>query len=274
MPSPISCGRHSLRPCPVDGPSSRLCSSSACSTSRRAIRARLVIAGDQARPSPGGCSSVIRGESRPRSAVFLVQFGTWGLAYPGTGDLGTSIFTSLPVTGRVDRASGSSRQLSLMVIYASAHYFRSPCRSAWWAAWKAGDLDRPRHHDLRGVSASRCRSSSSAMCSRTCFALQFEWFARAGLHAAVPKGSGPWLQNLILPSIALGCVYIALIAPPSPAPPCLRCCSRIISAPRARQGVGGQRGILFVHALKKRGRFPIVTVIGIGNCVADRRRGW
>ena len=43
------------------------------------------------------------------------------------------------------------------------------------------------------------------------FALQFEWLP---VHGYTPLAAGlcPWLQNLILPALALGSVYIALIA--------------------------------------------------------------
>ena len=44
------------------------------------------------------------------------------------------------------------------------------------------------------------------------FALAARLAAGAGLHADRRGASGPGCENLILPSIALGCVYIALIA--------------------------------------------------------------
>src|SRR6185369_15384922 len=43
------------------------------------------------------------------------------------------------------------------------------------------------------------------------FALELEWLPVQG-YTPLTEGFWPWLQNLILPSIALGCVYIALIA--------------------------------------------------------------
>src|SRR6266550_1319440 len=41
--------------------------------------------------------------------------------------------------------------------------------------------------------------------------LQLEWLPVQG-YTPINQGLWPWLENLILPSIALGCVYIALIA--------------------------------------------------------------
>jgi peptide/nickel transport system permease protein len=43
------------------------------------------------------------------------------------------------------------------------------------------------------------------------FALQFEWLPVQG-YTPLSAGLWPWLQNLILPALALGSVYIALIA--------------------------------------------------------------
>ena len=43
------------------------------------------------------------------------------------------------------------------------------------------------------------------------FALELEWLPVQG-YTPIARGFWPWLENLILPAIALGCVYIALIA--------------------------------------------------------------
>ena len=75
------------------------------------------------------------------------------------------------------------------------------------------------------------------------------------------RGFGPWLENLILPAIALGCVYIALIARITRASMLEVLQQDYIRTARAK-GMG-QGGILFVHALKN-AAVPIVTVIGIG----------
>ena len=76
-----------------------------------------------------------------------------------------------------------------------------------------------------------------------------------------PQGFWPWLQNLILPAVALGCVYIALIARITRASMLEVLQQDYIRTARAK-GLG-QRSILFVHALKN-AAVPIVTVIGIG----------
>jgi len=92
------------------------------------------------------------------------------------------------------------------------------------------------------------------------FALQFEWLPVQG-YTPLTAGLGPWLRNLILPSLALGSVYIALIARVTRASMLEVLQQDYVRTARAK-GLG-QSNILFVHALKN-AAVPIVTVIGIG----------
>jgi peptide/nickel transport system permease protein len=92
------------------------------------------------------------------------------------------------------------------------------------------------------------------------FALELEWLPVQG-YTPLAKGFWPWLENLILPAVALGCVYIALIARITRASMLEVLQQDYIRTARAK-GLG-QRSILFVHALKN-AAVPIVTVIGIG----------
>jgi peptide/nickel transport system permease protein len=92
------------------------------------------------------------------------------------------------------------------------------------------------------------------------FALQLEWLPVQG-YTPISRGLWPWLENLILPSIALGCVYIALIARITRATMLEVLQQDYIRTARAK-GLA-QSPILFVHALKN-ASVPIVTVIGIG----------
>src|SRR5262249_58223876 len=80
-------------------------------------------------------------------------------------------------------------------------------------------------------------------------------------YTPLSSGVWPWLENLILPSIELGCVYIALIARITRAAMLEVLQQDYIRTARAK-GLG-QSGILFIHALKN-AAVPIVTVIGIG----------
>src|SRR6267154_446447 len=92
------------------------------------------------------------------------------------------------------------------------------------------------------------------------FALQFEWLPVQG-YTPLAQGFWPWLKNLILPALALGGVYIALIARITRASMLEVLAQDYIRTARAK-GLD-QRSILFVHALKN-AAVPIITVIGIG----------
>ena len=92
------------------------------------------------------------------------------------------------------------------------------------------------------------------------FALELDWFPVQG-YTPLSRGFGPWLENLVLPAIALGCVYIALIARITRASMLEVLQQDYIRTARSK-GMG-QGWILFVHALKN-AAVPIVTVIGIG----------
>jgi len=92
------------------------------------------------------------------------------------------------------------------------------------------------------------------------FSVELEWLPVQG-YTPLSEGLWPWLENLILPAIALGCVYIALIARITRATMLEVLAQDYIRTARAK-GLG-QGGILFIHALKN-ASVPIVTVIGIG----------
>src|SRR5258708_33084091 len=92
------------------------------------------------------------------------------------------------------------------------------------------------------------------------FALELDWLPVQG-YTPLSEGVGPWLENLILPATALGCVYIALIARTTRAAMLEVLAQDYIRTARAK-GIS-RIGILFVHALKN-AAVPLVTVICIG----------
>jgi peptide/nickel transport system permease protein len=92
------------------------------------------------------------------------------------------------------------------------------------------------------------------------FALELDWLPVQG-YTPISSGLWPWLENLILPAIALGFVYIALIARITRATMLEVLSQDYIRTARAK-GLG-ENAILFLHALKN-AAVPIVTVIGIG----------
>jgi peptide/nickel transport system permease protein len=210
-----------------------------------------VIAGDQASPADVERIRQNLGLDRP----FLVRFGEWVWQILH-GDLGTSIFTNLPVTTMI--AQRFEPTLSLMAItLCFAVAVAVPIGVL--AAWKSGTwIDRIiMAFAVFGFSVP---VFVIAYLLAFLFALELEWLPVQG-YTPLSEGIWPWFENLILPAVALGCVYIALIARITRAAMLEVLQQDYIRTARAK-GVG-QRGILFVHALKN-ASVPIVTVIGIG----------
>jgi peptide/nickel transport system permease protein len=77
----------------------------------------------------------------------------------------------------------------------------------------------------------------------------------------IERGLWPFLRSLILPTVALGLIYVALLARITRATMLDVLSQDYVRTARAK-GVG-QRAILFVHALKN-AAVPITTVIGNG----------
>jgi peptide/nickel transport system permease protein len=210
-----------------------------------------VIAGDQA--SPADVERIRQGLGLDRP--FLVQFGAWlwGILH---GDLGTSIFTNLPVASLI--AQRIEPTLSLMAITLVLTILIAVPLGVV-AAWKAGSwVDRSIM--AFAVFAFSLPVFVVGYVLAYVFALQFQWLPVQG-YTPLAQGFWPWLQNLILPAIALGSVYIALIARITRASMLEVLQQDYIRTARAK-GLD-QRSILFVHALKN-AAVPIVTVIGIG----------
>ena len=210
-----------------------------------------VIAGDQASPADVERIRQSLGLDRP----FLFQFGTWFWRILHF-DLGTSIFTNLPVASLI--AQRIEPTLSLMALTLVLTLLVAVPLGVL-AAWKAGSwVDRVIM--AFAVSAFSFPVFVVGYILAYVFALEFEWLPVQG-YSPLANGFWPWLQNLILPSVALGCVYIALTARITRASMLEVLQQDYIRTARAK-GLG-LRSILFVHALKN-AAVPIVTVIGIG----------
>src|SRR5438128_214088 len=210
-----------------------------------------VIAGDQA--SPADVERIRQGLGLDRP--FLVQFGTW-LWHILHGDLGTSIFTNLPVSAMI--AQRIEPTFSLMAITLVLTILVAVPLGVV-AAWKAGSwVDRTIM--AFAVFAFSLPVFVVGYVLAYVFALQFEWLPVQG-YTPLSNGVWPWFQNLILPALALGSVYIALIARITRASMLEVLQQDYVRTARAK-GLG-QSNILFVHALKN-AAVPIVTVIGIG----------
>ena len=92
------------------------------------------------------------------------------------------------------------------------------------------------------------------------FAIELRWLPVQG-YKPIAEGVWPWLRNLILPSVALGLAYVALIARITRASMLEVLAEDYMRTAKAK-GVA-TRPMLLRHALKN-AAVPIVTVIGIG----------
>ena len=210
-----------------------------------------VIAGDQATPQDVERIRASLGLDRP----FVVRFTEW-LWRIMQGDLGVSIFTNLPVSHMIAQRIEPTTSLMVITIIL-AIVIAVPM--GVMAAWKAGSwIDR-------AVMAFAVFGFSvpvfvTGYLLAYIFALELEWLPVQG-YTPLAQGFWPFLENLILPSIALGSIYIALIARITRATMLEVLAQDYIRTAKAK-GLGS-RGILFLHALKN-AAVPISTVIGIG----------
>jgi peptide/nickel transport system permease protein len=210
-----------------------------------------IIAGDQATPADVERIRASLGLDRP----FLIRFGTW-LWDVLNGDLGQSIFTNLPVTHMI--AQRIQPTLSLMVITLVLSLVTAIPLGVV-AAWKQGSwIDR-----LAMITSTFGFSVPVFVVGYLLayvFALELDWFPVQG-YVPIQNGIAAWFNNLFLPAVALGLVYMALIARITRATMLEVLSQDYVRTARAKGA--GQRAILFVHALKN-AAVPIVTIVGIG----------
>ena len=218
-----------------------------------------IIAGDQATPADVERIRISLGLDRP----FLVRFGEW-LWQIIHGDLGTSIFTNLPVSHMIAQRIEPTLSLMVLTIVFSI-VVAIPLGVV--AAWKQGTwIDRAVM--VLAVFGFSTPVFVMGYILAYVFALQLDWLPVQGFNS-ISDGIGPFLENLILPTVALGLIFIALLARITRAT-MLDVLSQDYVRTAKAKGVG-QRAVLFVHALKN-AAVPIVTVIGNGCRAVDRRR--
>jgi peptide/nickel transport system permease protein len=210
-----------------------------------------IIAGDQASPEDVERIRASLGLDRP----FLVRFGEW-LWQIMHGNLGTSIFTNLPVSHMI--AQRIEPTLSLMVLTITFSIVVAIPLGVL-AAWKHGSwIDR-------GVMMLAVFGFSVPVfvigyVLAYVFALQLDWLPVQGF-TPISDGLWPFLRHMILPTVALGLVFVALLARITRAT-MLEVLSQDYVRTAKAKGVD-QRSVLFVHALKN-AAVPIITVLGIG----------
>ena len=210
-----------------------------------------IIAGDQASAEDIAHIRASLGLDRP----FLVRFGEW-VWQVLHGDFGTSIFANLSVAHMIGQRVEPT--LSLMALTLVFSVVVAVPLGVLAAARAGGWLDRVVM--LFAVLGFSVPVFVVGYVLAFVFALQLDWLPVQG-YTPLAQGVLPWLRNLVLPVIALGTIYVALIARVTRAAMLEVLGQDYIRTARAK-GLG-LAPILFLHALKN-AAVPIVTVIGLG----------
>ncbi len=217
--------------------------------------------------APGDPAAIIAGDNataeniaRIRSNLGLdrplhEQFLSWGLATL-RGDLGVSMFSGIPVTTLVQQRVGPTLSLTLTTLVVAVSI---AVTLGVLAAWKAGSLfDRA----VMGLAVAGFSVPVFVVGYLLVYflALQWRWLPVQG-YQELSTGLWNWLRHLILPSLALGLAYVALIARITRAS-MLEVLAEDYIRTASAKGVATMP-MLLRHALKN-AAVPIVTVIGIG----------
>ncbi|MBM3490696.1 MAG: ABC transporter permease [Alphaproteobacteria bacterium] len=184
-----------------------------------------------------------------------IQFGTW-IGSLLRGDLGISIFTNLPVTRLIEQRLEPTLALTVTTLIVSLA-IAIPLGVV--AAWKAGTwIDSAvMTFAVLGFSVP---VFVLGLVLILVFSLSLDWLPVQG-YTPIRQGFGPFLANIILPSVTLGVVYAALIARITRATMLDVLAQDYIRTAEAK-GLG-TGAVLLGHALKN-ASVPIVTVVGIG----------
>ena len=186
---------------------------------------------------------------------FLLRFGEW-ISQLLHGDLGISIFTNLPVAHLIGQRVEPTLSLTLCTLLVSV-LVAVPLGVV--AAARAGTwIDRcVMAFSVLGFSLPVFVLAYILILT---FSIQLDWLPVQG-YRPIREGLWEWARHLILPSTALGTVYIALIARITRASMLDALAQDYVRTAQAK-GLS-PREVLVGHALKN-AAVPIVTVIGIG----------
>ena len=186
---------------------------------------------------------------------FLERFGqwVWRLLH---GDLGVSIFTNLPVTHLIGQRIEPTLSLTFCTLVVSV-LVAVPLGVV--AAARAGTwIDRAvMAFSVAGFSVP---VFVLAYVLIMVFSIELEWLPVQG-YRPISEGIWEWARHLILPSAALGTVYIALIARMTRASMLDVLAQDYVRTAQAKGLAPG--AVLLRHALKN-AAVPIATVVGIG----------
>jgi peptide/nickel transport system permease protein len=217
--------------------------------------------------SPGDPAAVIAGDiateadiARIRTQLgldqpYFTRFGTWITAL-AHGDLGTSIFTALPVATLIKQRLEPTAALTICTLIVAVGL--AVPLGVLAAARAGGWIDR----FVMGLAVLGFSVPVFVIAYGLIllFSIQLEWLPVQG-YVSITEGFGPFIRHMILPSIALGLVYMALIARITRASMLDVLAQDYVRTANAKGLAPG--AVLMRHALKN-AAVPIVTIIGIG----------
>ena len=217
--------------------------------------------------SPGDPAVIVAGDTatlddiaRIRQKLGLdqplyVQFATWvwGLLH---GDLGISIFTNLPVSKLIGQRVEPTLTLTISTLLVSV---LAAVPMGVLAAWKAGSwIDRVVM--VFAVLGFSVPVFVLAYLLIYVFAISTDLLPVQGF-VPIGGGLGPFFSHLVMPTLALGMVFAALIARMTRASMLDVLAQDYIRTAQAK-GLANDK-VLIGHALKN-AAVPIATIIGIG----------
>lgn len=210
-----------------------------------------IIAGDNATEENIARIRANLGLDRP----FVVQFLDWGGSVL-RGDLGTSMFSGMPVTQLVRQRMEATLSLTASTLLVAVVL---AVTLGVLAAWRAGTwVDRL----VMGVAVTGFSVPVFVVGYLLVYflSMKLRWFPVQG-YRPLADGLWDWGRHLVLPSLALGLAYVALIARITRTSMLEVMAEDYMRTARAK-GVA-TLPMLLHHALKN-AAVPIVTVIGIG----------
>ncbi|HEU0159689.1 MAG TPA: ABC transporter permease [Hyphomicrobiaceae bacterium] len=210
-----------------------------------------IIAGDNATPAQIEAIRTSLGLNDP----LHLQFGRWAVRVLN-GDLGISIFSNVPVATLIGQRVWPTLSLALTTIVLAVVLALT---AGVLAAWKAGSL-LDRLVMILSVVGFSVPVFVVGYLLIYVFAITLRWLPVQG-YTPLSEGLWPWASHLVLPSLALGLAYVALIARITRTAMLDVLAEDYMRTARAKGVATGP--MLFKHALKSAG-VPIVTVVGIG----------
>jgi peptide/nickel transport system permease protein len=211
----------------------------------------VIIAGDYATSDDIARIRAKLGLDQP----FVTQVGIW-LGRIVRGDLGTSIFSGLPVTTLIGQRTEATLALTALALLISVGV---GVPLGVIAAWKKGSwVDRIVM--VFAVSGFSMPVFWLGFLLVYVFAISLHWLPVQG-YQPMRDGFWPFLRHLILPALTLSVIYMALIARMTRAS-MLGVLSEDYIRTAFAKGLAPRR-VLLRHALKN-ASLPVVTIIGIG----------